>query len=365
MNKLHLHHRHEALGAKFGEFAGFQMPLYYSKPVEEHHRVRQHAGIFDISHMGQLRVTGPRAEDMLAYALPNDVRGMADGDALYSPLCAEDGGVLDDLIIYRYKPTRYRIIVNASTREADLAWLKIIAEEIGVVVEDLSADWCLFAVQGPEALGLLASHLQTPPRSMGYYTFTETAAFGLPVFVARTGYTGEPGCEIAVRRHEAEALWGHLTGELGITPIGLAARDTLRLEAAMALYGHELSLEHTPLESGLAWAVKLDREDEFIGKKAMQALQGMGYPERLVGIEVTGRGIPREGYPVHFEGQPTGVVTSGVLSPTTGKAIALARIQAEAAKVGTPLTVEIRGKAVEAVVTRRPFYQNPALKETG
>jgi glycine cleavage system T protein (aminomethyltransferase) len=362
MNRLPLHDEHEALGAKFGEFAGYNMPLYYSRPLEEHHAVRREAGVFDISHMGQFVLTGPRAQDLLAYALTNDVRGMADGAALYSPLCREDGGVLDDLIAYRYGPARYRLIVNAATRGKDLEWLRVIAQDFGCELEDLTPELCLLAVQGPQAFARLAPHVQHPPGKLAYYTFVETRAFGQPVFLARTGYTGEPGCELAVRSEHAAALWGRLTGELGIAPIGLAARDTLRLEAGLPLYGHELREAWHALESGLGWAVRLEGPEEFIGKKAMLAIRGVGFPHRLVGLELTGRGIPREGYPVLQGEQQLGVVTSGALSPSTGKAVAMARIHHSAAAPGTAVQVQIRGNGVDARVVKRPFYRNPALR---
>lgn len=361
MKRLPLHDRHEALGAKLGEFAGYTMPLYYARPIEEHHTVRRQAGVFDISHMGQLRVEGERAEDFLSYALPNDVRGMQDGDALYAPLLRADAGVLDDLIVYRSSPRHYRIIVNAATRDKDVDWLQCLAEEFDCALIDLSEGLCLLAVQGPEAFARLAPHVEHPPGSLAYYRFTETRAFGIPVFQARTGYTGEPGCELAVSAEQAPALWAHIVDELAIAPIGLAARDTLRLEACMALYGHELREEWNPLESGLGWAVKLERPDEFVGKKALLAIRGVGCPYRLVGLEVTGRGIPREGYRVLHEGRDVGVVTSGALSPTTGRAVALAHLRQPATKVGTAVQVVIRDRPVEGQVVRRPFYRNPDL----
>jgi aminomethyltransferase len=362
MKRLPLHDQHQAAGAKFGEFAGYEMPLYYGKPIEEHHIVRRQAGVFDISHMGQFELGGARAEACLHYALTADVRAMADGDALYSPLCREDGGVLDDLIVYRYERRRYRIIVNAATREKDFGWLRCLAEDFDCTLEDRSEGLCLLAVQGPQAFERLAPHVEHPPGGLTYYSFVETRAFGIPVFLARTGYTGEPGCELAVAAAQAHALWGHLTGQLAIAPIGLAARDTLRLEACMALYGHELREEWHPLESGLAWAVRLDAPDDFIGKKALLAIRGVGFRHRLVGLETTGRGIPREGYRVLHDGEEVGAVTSGGLSPSTGKSVALARIHQEVAAIGTKLQVEVRGQGVDAVVVRRPFYKNPALK---
>jgi aminomethyltransferase len=362
MKELPLHVQHKALGAKFGEFAGFNMPLYYGRPIEEHHTVRNSVGVFDITHMGQFVAEGERAEDFLQMALTNDVRAMQDGDALYSPICRDDGGVLDDLIIYRYDPRRYRIIVNAGNRPRDFEWLSGQAGRFDVVLADLSAQLCLFAVQGPDAFARLAPHVELPPDSLGYYRFTDTRAFGVPVFLARTGYTGEPGCEMAMAAEHAESVWSQLTEALAIAPIGLAARDTLRLEACMALYGHELREEWNPLESGVGWAVKLDGEDDFVGKAAVQAVKAAGPAYRLAGLEVTGRGIPRSDYPVNDGKETVGVVTSGALTPTTGKALAMARLKTGAAKLGTTLWVEIRGKSVEAVVVPRPFYKNPRLR---
>ena len=361
MKSLPLHSQHQAGGAKFGEFAGFDMPLYYTKPIEEHHRVRNEAGVFDITHMGQLLAEGDKAGEFLQHALTNDVRRATDGDALYSPLCREDGGVLDDLIIYRYNPSRYRIIVNAGNLSRDFDWLKSLAAPFAVELTDVTPQHCLFAVQGPRAFARLEGQLQTPPQSLGYYTFTETQGFGVSLFMARTGYTGEPGCELAVKREDAPHVWEQLTGALGIAPIGLAARDTLRLEACMALYGHELREEWNPLECGLGWTVKLDAED-FVGKAALEQVKANGPAHRLVGLEVTGRGIPRGGYAVSDGQGAVGIVTSGAMTPTTGKSLAMARVESAHAKAGTALFVEIRGKLVEARVVPRPFYKNPSLR---
>ena len=364
MKRLPIHSQHESLHAKFGEFAGFEMPLYYTKPIEEHHAVRNGVGVFDISHMGQFILSGDKAGEMLNYVLPGDVHALRDGQALYSPLCREDGGILDDLIIYRYNNPRYRIIVNAGTRERDYLWLAGIAEEFEVSLEDISSQCCLFAVQGPRAFEKLEALMEDSPAALDYYTFIETRALDEPVFLARTGYTGEPGCEIAVAAEKAEALWRHLVKEMEIPPIGLAARDTLRLEAGMPLYSHELREEWHPLETGLAWTINLKGDEEFIGKKALVAIRGVGFPYRHVGLEMTGRGIPREDYPVLQNGAEIGRVTSGALSPTTGKGIALARLRIPFHKTGTAVQVEMRGKSVDAVVVRRPFYKNPTLRES-
>ena len=363
MKELPLHEWHTKRGAKMGEFAGFSMPLYYTKPLEEHRAVRQKAGVFDISHMGQFTAEGAGTEDFLHYALTNDVKGMTDGRALYSPICREDGGVLDDLIVYRGDSARFRIIVNAATREKDFRWLQGLAEPYDVKLRDISEDWCLFAVQGPGAFDELAPFVSPAPHHLEYYSFCEATAFGQTVFLARTGYTGEPGCELAMPREQAARMWRILADVHHVAPIGLAARDTLRLEAGMALYGNELREEWNPLESGLGWAVKLGKEGDFMGRAALEAAKAAGVAHRSVGIELTSRGIARSDYPVLSDGKAVGAVTSGVLSPTTGKAIALARVESRLAAVGTPLQVEIRGRSVGAVVVRKPFYQNPKVKD--
>lgn len=365
MKALPLEQKHKDKGAKLGEFAGYNMPLYYTKPIEEHHQVRNDVGLFDISHMGQFRLTGDNVEAMLSYALPNKVKAMKDGDALYTPMCREDGGVLDDLIIYRKNAKHFRMIVNGTTLKKDHAWLEEVGHPFGIKLEDLSAGLCLLAVQGPNSLSRLGPHCGMQPASMGYYTFWETTLFGLPVFMARTGYTGEPGCELAVSVKDAPEVWDRLTGELEIPPIGLAARDTLRLEAAMPLYGHDLKETWHPLESGLGWSIHMEEGRDFIGRMALDAVKATNHAYRLVGIEVTGRGIAREGYTVMCEGNNVGEITSGVLSPTLGKSIALARIKSECAKVGFQIQVDIRGKPVDAVVVKRPFYKNDALKAIG
>ena len=362
MQLLTLNDRHQALGATFGEFAGYRMPLYYSKPLEEHRAVRERLGVFDISHMGQFEARGALAEDFLQHALTNNVKRMSDGQALYSPICREDGGVLDDLIIYRHHAAHYRIIVNAANRAQDFAWLARLAGEREVELEDVTAGHCLFAVQGPQAFAALAPHVLPRPAELPYYGFAVARAFGCEVFMARTGYTGEPGVELAVPIPAADAVWQALTDTLGATPIGLAARDSLRLEACMALYGHELCEQWHPFESGVGWAVDLKAPEDFCGKAALQAIQAAGSSHALAGLEVTGRGIAREGYAVLQGGRTVGTVTSGVLSPTTGKAVALAHVESAAAALGTALQVEIRGKGVDARVVKRPFYRNLALR---
>jgi len=364
MKTLPLHDLHESHHAHMGEFGGYAMPLYYTKPIDEHHTVRREVGAFDISHMGIVEVRGERAEDFLQYALTNDMRAMTDGGATYSPLCRQDGGVLDDLIVYRYDTAHYRVIVNAGTREKDVNWLLNLAGPFNVRVTDRSDEFCLFAVQGPKTFERLMPHLDLGSENLRYYTFADTTAFGVEVMLARTGYTGEPGYELAVPTEQAHAVWDRLTGELDIAPIGLAARDTLRLEAAMPLYGHELREEWNPLECGLGFAVKLDVADDFVGKAALREVKDAGPAYRSVALKMTGRGIPRDGYAVHHdEAGIVGEVTSGTQSPTLGEAVALARVRSDLAARDTPLAVEIRGRHVPAVVVRKPFYKNPALRD--
>jgi len=363
MKQLPLHSQHAALEARFGEFAGFNMPLYYTKPLEEHHAVRKDAGVFDISHMGQFMLAGERAGEMLHYVLSANVRALNNGQALYTLMCREDGGILDDLIIYRYDAVRYRMIVNAAMRERDFLWLADLATQFDVRIDDVSSKFCLFAVQGPNALGRLEGMIAPGPSSMDYFSFVEAQSLGNEIFIARTGYTGEPGVEMAVPVEMAADYWRHLVETLGITPIGLAARDTLRLEACLPLYGHEMNLQRHPWESGLGWSIHMEEDENFIGKKALTAIKGVGFPYRLVGLEMTGRGIPREDYPVLLNGSEVGRVTSGGLSPTTGKSIALTRVRIPNHKTGTALQVEIRGKGVDAVVVPRPFYKNPDLRK--
>lgn len=363
MKKLPLHQAHISLNAKMGEFAGYDMPLYYTKPIEEHHKVRNETGVFDISHMGQFVVKGPDAENYLQYTLANDIKTMKEGEARYSPLCGSNGGVLDDLILYRYTPEHYRVIVNSATYEKDLAWMQSLLKGFDATLKDHSPDLGLLAIQGPETFNRLRPHLTPLPENLGYYQFAEVSLFGVPVFLARTGYTGEPGLEVSASKEHLPMIWKKLTEELNIAPIGLAARDTLRLEAAMALYGHELKEEWTPLESGIAWAVKTDVAEDFVGKTEIVKAKTKGLSHAIVGLEVTNRGIPRADYPVMFDKRQIGVVTSGALSPTTGKSIALAHVAVEHTKVGTRLMVEIRGKEVEVMVVKRPFYRNPTIKE--
>lgn len=362
MQQMLLHERHRARGGVFAEFAGYDMVLYYTKPIEEHNAVRNAMGLFDISHMGQFVARGPRTASFLQYALTNNVDRIGDGEAQYSPLCREDGGILDDLIVYRFNTGQFRIIVNAANREKDYAWLAAMAADFGVTLDDITPRFALFAIQGPQAFARLSGHIDPAPHTLAYYAFAEAKGFGTDLFMARTGYTGEPGVEIAVPENAAGAVWDELTGALGAIPIGLAARDSLRLEACMSLYGNELLETRHPFESGVGWAVDLDNADDFCGKAALLEIKQEGPGHALVGLELTERGIARGGYPLLSQGRNIGVVTSGVRSPTMGKSVALAHVEKSAAAIGTELQVEIRGKAVNAVTVKRPFYRNPALR---
>lgn len=354
-----LYDLHVGLGARMVDFGGWDMPVNYGSQIEEHHAVRQHAGIFDVSHMCVIDAKGPRVRDFFSRLIANDVAKLkVSGKALYSCMLNEQGGVIDDLIIYFIDESWFRIVVNAGTRDKDLAWMRKVAEPFGVELTE-RADLGMLAVQGPNARNKVAELL--PPEH-------RAAALALEVFsgkqlddwfVARTGYTGEDGFELYVDPEHAPEIWRRLLeagADRGIAPAGLGARDTLRLEAAMALYGHEIDETTTPFEAGLAWVVKLDKGD-FLGRAALAAQQERGIARKLVGFEVQGRGIARQGHTVVSDGQTVGAVTSGTWSPTFEKALGMAYVPVELSAPGTALALDVRGKAVPAVVVEMPFYR--------
>jgi aminomethyltransferase len=334
--------------------------------------VRQACGVFDISHMGVLRLRGDGAKDALQALVPSDLFRIGPGEATYTVLLNEAGGIRDDLIVYDLgRPEdnegpadEVLLIINAGCAEADTAWLRSQLEPAGLVITDRKADGVLLALQGPEAIprleALAAADLGGLPRfghrSIQLDGTAAAEAAGATAFVARTGYTGEDGVELLLDRTAGVALWAQLLAE-GVTPCGLGARDTLRLEAAMHLYGSDMDSTTTPLEASLGWLVHLEMPAAFIGREALERQSAEGVSRRLVGLKLQGRAIARHGYPVLRDGQVVGEVTSGTWSPTLGEAIALAYVPADAARVGTELAVEIRGKAEPAVVVKRPFYR--------
>ncbi len=351
LRRTPLFEAHRRAGAKLVEFAGWEMPLHYGSLLEEHEAVRTAAGLFDVSHMGQIVFEGPGALEACNRLISNDLARIADGQALYSGILNERGGFVDDVICYRFSPEKVVVVVNAANRQKDFEWM--VAH--GAKVRDASDDWALLALQGPKAQGLLQPHTPAALGDLRFFRFVETEVGGKPAIVARTGYTGEDGFEIFCRPEDAEALW-ELLLESGARPCGLGARDSLRLEAALCLYGNEISDDRTPYEAGLGWVVKLDKAD-FVGKAALEEQKARGVERKLVGFTLEDRGIPRSGYRVFSGGEPVGVVTSGTMSPTLKIPIGLAYVPTALSAEGSTFEVEIRNKAVPARVVKLPFYK--------
>jgi aminomethyltransferase len=351
--------RHLALGAKVVEFAGWLMPLQYSGILEEHRAVRARAGLFDLSHMGELFIEGGQAGSGLAYALVSDPPSLAIGRAQYSMICTPDGGVIDDLIVYRLGAERFLIVANASNAAAVSDALAERLAGCRAVLDDRSLATALVAIQGPLANEVLAPLTDVAIDGLRYYAIAEGHVAGVPALVARTGYTGEDGFEVIVDVDDAGRVWDAIFeagAPRGVVPVGLGARDTLRLEAGMPLYGNELGRDGTPFEAGLGRVVKLGKEGDFVGRAALEQAQADGPRKKLVGLVVRGRGIARHGYPVYSGERATGVVTSGTLSPTLGEPIAMAYVAPSDAEPGPILAVGIRDQKVPAEVVALPFY---------
>ena len=348
LRRTPLYDRHEAAGAKLVPFAGWEMPVQYAGIKPEHLAVRTHAGIFDVSHMGEIETGGPDAEAFLQRLLSNDVTKMAEGGAQYSLLCKEDGGVLDDLFTYRFSEGRYLTVTNAANHEKDLAWFQAHAGDFDVEIKDALSDYAMIALQGPEARALARPLLEgeEPARMRAVYG----RIAGTPALICGTGYTGEDGLELLVAPEDATAVWDALAAA-GATPAGLGARDTLRLEACFHLYGNDLSEDRNPIEAGLRWAVK--PETGFIGA---DALQDFTPTQALVPFAFTGPGIPRPGNEVVVDGERAGVVTSGTLSPCLDYGIGMAYVPVSAAEPGTPIEVDVRGKLRPAEIRKKPLY---------
>jgi aminomethyltransferase len=356
-----LHDVHIAMGAKMVEFGGWHMPVLYSSIREEHKAVREAAGLFDLSHMGRVEVRGPARADFLDYVQTSSAADMQPGEARYALLCDERGLTLDDIVFYRLHE-RLLVVVNASNREKDLAWLfRVKAEkpfEIGI--DDRSEALAMLAIQGPKSLEIASRFTEDPIAALGNYRALEGRFGGVPCVIARTGYTGEDGFELYFERAHAPRLWREILeagGPAGLRAIGLGARDTLRLEAAMPLYGHELTPETNPLEAGLGFAVKW-KKPSFLGKAALEAVKRDGPARRLVCVECEGRKIPREGHAVlDPAGEPIGKVTSGTFSPTFERPICMAYVASPHAEVGRALLVDVRGERLPGRVVKRPFYK--------
>ncbi|HUF77107.1 MAG TPA: glycine cleavage system aminomethyltransferase GcvT [Longimicrobiales bacterium] len=364
LRRTPLYDEHVELGGKMVPFAGWEMPVQYPSGITAEHRaVREAAGLFDVSHMGELVVRGPQALDLLQHISINDASRIEVGQAQYSAMCLESGGVIDDLLIYRY-PDRYMLVVNASNIDKDHTWVADRADDFDVEVEDVSDGTALLALQGPAARELLRPLASIDLGDVTYYRFREGEVAGVAATISGTGYTGEDGFELYVAAEDAVALWRTLLergSEAGLMPAGLGARDSLRLEMGYALYGNDLDEEHTPLESGLGWVTKLDKPS-FIGRTALVAQKEAGVPRKLVGLTVTGRGFPRPGYTIRSGGEQVGSITSGTVSPSLGFGIALGYVRAEQAAPGTRLEIDARGRALDAVVVRPPFYTEGSIR---
>jgi aminomethyltransferase len=351
---------HRRAGARLVEFAGWRMPVQYTGVMEEHQAVRQHAGLFDVSHMGEILIRGAAAESFVQWLTPNDVSRLAPGRAHYSGLLTEKGTYIDDFLVYRMAPEELMLVVNAANRERVYRWiLSHCPAEVEVV--DASDEFSLLALQGPRAAAILQPLTPLDLRSLRYYGFADSEVAGRRCLVSRTGYTGEDGFELYLAPDDAPPAWEVLLEEgagAGLAPAGLGARDTLRLEAGMALYGHELDEETTPFHAGLQWVVKLSK-GEFIGREALVRLEREGVDRRLVGFEVSGRGIARQGHPVLGDGEPVGTVTSGTWSPTFGKALGMAYVTTSQAQPGAELAAEVRGRLLPIRLVELPFYRRP------
>jgi len=358
---------HERLGATMTEFAGWLMPLRYGSELAEHRAVRSAAGLFDLSHMGEISVSGPGAAAALDYALTGQPSALKPGRARYTMICAPDGGVLDDLIVYRLADTEFLVVANAANTAVVATTLRERAAGHEAQVDDRTDDYALIAIQGPHAARILAPLTDIGLDQVRYYAGQRAVVAGRDALLARTGYTGEDGFELFTSPGDAEPLWLALTAEGeadGLVPAGLAARDTLRLEAGMPLYGNELGTEMTPFDAGLGRVVVLDKPGDFVGRAAL-AERAQAAPRRvLVGLTVGSRRVPRHGYPVLWDGQPRGTVTSGAPSPTLGVPIAMAYLEPGPAQLAAEdadarLAVDIRGRAEPARLTGLPFYHRP------
>jgi glycine cleavage system T protein (aminomethyltransferase) len=361
LRRTALYEHHRALGAKMVPFAGWEMPVQYPTGIlAEHHAVRTGAGIFDVSHMGEFEVTGPDRNAFVNRITCNDVGVLEAGGVQYSGILTPEGTFIDDCTVYRFDD-KLMIVVNASNTAK--AWEHIVAQKGGINVrlKDISAEVGLLAVQGPSAEAILQPLTSTPLRDIAYYHFGAGQVAGAQCFISRTGYTGEDGFELYCRDRDSVTLWTALT-TAGATPIGLGARDSLRLEMGYALYGQEIDDTTTPLEAGLGWIVKLDKGSPFVGDQALRSQKQRGVTRRLVGFRLQGRGFPRHGYPVHLAGREVDLVRSGTMSPSLGVGIGTTYLPVSAAKVGTVFEVECRGERLSAEVVKLPFWTRGSIR---
>ncbi len=361
LKRTSLYEIHREAGARSVEFAGWEMPVLFTGIIEEHLAVRSSAGLFDISHMGEIEVAGPEADDFLQHTLTNDLSRIGNGEALYTVMCYENGGIVDDLLVYRLSGRKYLLCVNAANAKKDYEWL-LENRKGDVEITDNTDDYALLALQGPIAVNILEPLVSRDIKSMKKFSHFTDEVDGVEAIVARTGYTGEDGFEIFIPAESGPRLWERLISlgsEHGIKPAGLGARDTLRLEMGYLLYDHEISADTNPLEAGLGWLVKFDKGD-FLGREALLSVKEKGLERRLVGIEMIDRGIPRHGYKMFGEGLDVGYITSGNMSPSLRIPIGMGYVSSSLSGIGTELEVEIRSQRRKARVVKLPFYKPAA-----
>jgi len=369
LKRTNLYHWHVGHGARMVPFAGWEMPVQYpTGPIEEHHATRRSAGLFDIDHMGQITVTGSDAEAYLNGLVTWDIRLMAPNDAHYALMCYGNGGVVDDVFVYKRSATEWFVVVNAANLVKDLAWMQEHRAGYAVTVEDVSPETYMLALQGPQAMKILQKLTPAKMADVSRFTAVEAQVVGVATLIGRTGYTGEDGVELFFPAEYALEIWEAVldtsrTAGIEVKPVGLAARDSLRFEPGFALYGHEISAEITPLEAGLGWAVKFDTA--FIGREALQKQKETGLEKTLISFELIEKGVPRQDYPVLSQrGEEIGIVVSGLYAPSIDKYCGNAFVPVEHSAVGTEIQILIRNKAKVALVVKRPFYV-PAYRRAG
>ncbi|MCS6936127.1 MAG: glycine cleavage system aminomethyltransferase GcvT [Candidatus Bipolaricaulota bacterium] len=356
LKRTPLYEAHKRLGAKMVEFGGWEMPIQYTSIIEEHQTVRRSVGIFDVSHMGEIEISGRGALALVQKLITNDASALADYQVLYSPMCYESGGTVDDLLVYKL-PDRFLLVVNAANTEKDFHWVqKNAAAFSDVTVRNASADYAQIAIQGPRAQELLQPLVKSPLEGLKYYWAVHTRLWGESVLLSRTGYTGEDGFEIYISPEMAERLWEELL-RAGARPIGLGARDTLRFEASYPLYGHELSDEISPVEAGLGWTVK-EKSTDYNGKSVLLAQKRQGASRRLIGLKMLEGGVPRQGYKIFAVGIEVGWVTSGMYAPTLEGFLAMGLVSSSVSKEEN-FEIEIRGERRRAQRVPLPFYRRP------
>ncbi|GJL77111.1 MAG: aminomethyltransferase [Nitrospinaceae bacterium] len=355
---------HKKLGAKLAPFAGWHMPIQYAGVIQEHLCVRNGVGIFDVSHMGEIDIRGKESKKLLQKLITNDIEKMSDHSILYTVMCYENGGIVDDLLVHRYSEDHYFLCVNAGNSEKDFQWVQKIAAPYNVEVRDISSEIAQLAIQGKDAEPLLQKLCDAPLSDVEYYHFKKVKIHHNDCLISRTGYTGEDGFEIYLSFNQAESLFQMILDagkSFDIQPIGLAARDTLRLEMGYALYGNDITSDTSPLEAGLGWVVKLDKED-FVGRERLKNQKETGLTRKLAGIKLLDRGVPRPHYPVYSEDEVVGELTSGTFSPSLNVGIGLCYLSTERATVGSRVSVGIRNQKVPAEIVKPPFVPTGVKK---